>query len=366
MSTPVPKRNQVSPFLVFFLVNAMQIGVGVLGFPTYVASELGADGWIAVILSGIIITVTIFLIFSILKKGGGDILQIHCRLFGKVIGNALTFLLIVYLLGIVLVILRTFIEVIQVWIFPDLETWAPSAVYLLLAYYAVVTGFRAVTGVCFFGVILSLFTYFSLIGPIEFFKFRNILPLVTHGPQEFLAGIKTMTLSYLGIGMIFFLYPFISRPHKAVSWAIGANVLTIFMYLFVAFAALFYFSPAQLEKTIWPLLTMWQIIQLPFVERFEFLAIPVWGLVVLPNICLGLWTTSRGLRLLFKVRQHQVLILLCLMIFCSSVVLETREQIEQLNTIVSEIGFYFAIVYVPLLWMMQFIRKGGQSHDQSV
>ncbi|RNA69369.1 GerAB/ArcD/ProY family transporter [Alteribacter keqinensis] len=365
MQTKIPERNLISPFLVMFLINAMQVGVGVLGFPRYIAKDMEYDGWIAVIISGLITSAMIWVIYDILKRGNGDVVSINKQVFGKWIGGLFTFLLLTYLLSVTLVVLRTFTEVIQVWIFPNLSTWSITAVYCILAYYCIVKGFRVVTGVCFFGVILSLITYFSLIGPLEFMEIRNLLPLFDASLKDYLPGIKTIVLSYLGIKMLFIYYPFIKKPETSLKWALAGNFLTIFMYLLVSFAAFIYFSPKQLSLTIWPLLTMWQIIELPFLERFEYLAIPIWGLVVLPNICLGLWATSRGYKLLFSINQHQTLILLLMILFCASIVFETRQGIDQLNTVVSEIGFYFTYVYIPFLWVAQKIRLKGAQHDVS-
>ncbi|WP_026689698.1 GerAB/ArcD/ProY family transporter [Alteribacter aurantiacus] len=363
MQQPIPARNLVSPVMVLFLINAMQVGVGVLGFPRYVAEDMEYDGWIAVIVSGLITSVMIWVIYDILKKGNGDIISINKELFGKWLGHTLSFLLLTYLLSVTMVVLRTFTEVIQVWIFPNLSTWAITAVYCLLAYYCIVKGFRVVVGVCYFGVLLSLITYLSLIGPIEFMEVRALLPVFNQPADTYLPAIRTMVLSYLGIKMVFIFYPFIKKPETSLKWALLGNALTIFMYLLVSFAAFIYFSPNQLSATIWPLLTMWQIIELPFLERFEYLAIPIWALVILPNICLGLWATSRGYKLIFSINQHQTLIVLLLVIFCLSIVFNTRDLIDRLNTIVSEVGFYITYVFIPILWIVQKLRHKGGSYE---
>ncbi|PYZ94659.1 spore gernimation protein GerB [Salipaludibacillus keqinensis] len=361
MTNPIPERNLISPFLVLFLINAMQVGVGVLGFPRYVAIDVDYDGWIAVILGGFLTSVAIWLIFIILRRGNGDIIEVHKKVYGKWLGGFLSFLILLYLLSLSLVVLRTYIEVVQIWVFAQLETWALSLVFCALAYYTIVKGFRVVTGICFISVILSFLTYVSLFGPLEFMEMRNLLPIVDHTPIEFLKATKTMVLSYLGVKMLLIYYPFIKQPEKALKWAVGGNVLTMIMYLSVSLVAFIYFSPDQLQRTIWPLLSMWQIIEMPFLERFEFIAIPVWSIVVLPNICLGLWSTSRGFRLLFSFNQHQTLIVLLIIVFCLSSMLQTRASIDLLNTVVSETGFYLTYVYLPILWLIQTIRLKGRS-----
>ncbi len=134
MSSVVAERHLIPPFLVLFIFNSMQVGVGILGFPRSIAEDAGYDAWISVLLSSLSIAAAIGLIFSVLKKGKGDILSIHKDLFGTWFGGLLSCLLILYFLSLALVVTRTYIEVIQVWMFPTMPTWAMAFGLLLLSF----------------------------------------------------------------------------------------------------------------------------------------------------------------------------------------------------------------------------------------
>mgnify|MGYP003498104754 FL=1 len=135
MPTAIKERFLVSPFLVFFLVHSIQIGIGVLGFQRYIAKSAGYDAWIAVLAFGFIVNLLIWMIYSIMKKGKGDITVIHRDLFGKWIGGLFSLFFVVYLLFFSITVLRTFIEVIQVWMFPEIKVWSFSLVFFFLSYY---------------------------------------------------------------------------------------------------------------------------------------------------------------------------------------------------------------------------------------
>ena len=83
MKLNVPESNKIAPFLVFYIITSAQIGVGVLGFQRIVAKEAGADGWISIIIGGIILQLFMILIYKILKIVDGDFFAIHSFVFGE-------------------------------------------------------------------------------------------------------------------------------------------------------------------------------------------------------------------------------------------------------------------------------------------
>jgi L-asparagine transporter-like permease len=109
----------------------MQFGVGVLGFQRHVASYTEQDSWIAVLIGGVAVHLVIWMMYKMLNKEQGDIISIHETTFGKWIGGFFTFLFMIYLLTLGITVLRTFIEVLQVWMFPEMKTWPYTLVYLI-------------------------------------------------------------------------------------------------------------------------------------------------------------------------------------------------------------------------------------------
>lgn len=356
MPTAIKERFLVSPFLVFFLVHTLQIGIGVLGFQRYIAKSAGYDAWIAVLAFGLIVNVLIWMIYSIMKKGNGDITVVHRDLFGKWIGGLFSLFFLVYLLFLAITVLRTFIEVIQVWMFPDLKVWSFSLMFLLLTYYVVSGGFRTVTGVGFLGVVLPIYLLFTLWFPLEFANFRNLLPIYDHSIKEISISTKASALSFLGFEALFMFYPFIKQPEKSQKWAHFGALFTTLLYLVVTIVSFAYYSEKQLAGTVWATLSMFKIVEMPFVERFEYIGIATYALVILPNICLTIWSSSRGVKQLFGIKQHKALIVLLVITFAVNCLLTDRSSVDMLNTNVSKIGFYFIVLYIPFLYIFSQIH----------
>ncbi|MCR8869548.1 spore germination protein [Peribacillus frigoritolerans] len=87
------KSDQISPFLVFFLIVKIQIGVGVLGFQRIIIQSAGHDAWMAVIISGVVFSLGIWGMYKLLNRQDMDLIGIQKRLFGKWLGGLLNIIL---------------------------------------------------------------------------------------------------------------------------------------------------------------------------------------------------------------------------------------------------------------------------------
>ncbi|MFY4776761.1 GerAB/ArcD/ProY family transporter [Metabacillus sp. RGM 3146] len=360
----VQERFQISPFLVFYLVQSIQFGVGVLGFQRVISKEAGNDAWVVVILSGLVAQISFWMIFHTLKKSNGkNIVDVHREYFGKWVGHSLTLILVVYYMMLAITVLITYTEIIQVWMFPDLNVWIFTFLFLLLVYYILSGGFRVITGIAFLGVILPSYLIFTFIFPLQYANYHNLLPVFHHSPGDLFAGMFKMTLSMLGYEAILFYYPFIKNPEKSYKWGQLGIAVTTFLYLIIMLVSIVYYSDAQIEKNIWATLTLWKIVEMPFVERFEYIGIANWNLIILPNVCIMLWCASRGLKQIFSVRHKKTILIILVLSFVILNTFKNREQINMLNDLLGQFGFYLTYVYVPVLFLLSIaIRKIKEKH----
>ncbi|MBU8919015.1 GerAB/ArcD/ProY family transporter [Neobacillus sp. 114] len=356
MKTEIKPEFLVSPFLVSFLVHGTQYGVGVLSFQRELAEFVGHDAWISIIITGFIIHILIWMIYTMLNNDKGDLFTIHQRTFGKWIGNLFSLLFILYVLTMAITVLRSYIEIVQVWMFPLLKTWPFALVLLLIVYYVVTSGFRAVTGICFLAVVFPAYLILTFFVPIEFSNFRNLLPIFDHSIYDMAKSIKGASLSFSGFEYLLFYYPFIKNPASSQKYAHYGNLFTTLLYLLIMIVTLAFFDQEYLKIVIWPTLMMWKIIKLPFVERFEIIGVTTWAVVMMPIICLMFWSASRGIKKLFKVKQKKALVVLLFICFTISCFLTERETIQQYNQWASEIGFYILFCYLPVLFVCYHIR----------
>ncbi|MDF9296510.1 GerAB/ArcD/ProY family transporter [Geobacillus stearothermophilus] len=367
MKQAVDERFLISPFLVFFIVHATQVGVGVLGFQRPLMKEAGQDAWMAVLLAGLAAHALIWLMYRLLaySPSDGDIVSLHEHYFGRWFGGVLSTGLLFYYALAAFTVLQSYIEIIKVWVFPLMGAWQFSLIFLVLTYYVVSGGFRVVASLCFWGVVIPLVTIFPMLFfSLEYAQYRNLLPVFDHSPAQIIKAANDMALQYLGFEMLLMYYPFLKNAPSSQKWAHAANALTTFIYLTVMFISIIFYNKEQIEHVTWPTLTLAKIPQVPFIERMEYIVISIYVLVVFPIIAVSVWAATRIAKQLFSVRQRRSLPVLLACLFIGTLFFQEKTAIERLMQWTAKVGFSVIAVYVPLLyvyvWTAEKVKKALQ------
>jgi spore germination protein AB len=353
----IQERFQISPFLALYAIVSMQIGIGVLGFQRIISMEAGYDAWISVLISGISIHAIVWMMYKICETADGDVVTANLYAFGSMIGKGLSLLFVVYFIVLTVAVLRGYIEVVQVWIFPELSVWGFAAVFLVLVVYIVYGGFRTAVGIAFYGLVLPAYLLLVFGFTFRYSDYSNLLPILDHTPMQILKSSFQMSLTYMGFEILLFIYPYIKKPEQSKKWVHLGVLITTLFYTALAIITFAYFSEIQLQKSIWATLEMWKIVNMPFVERFEYIGIANWVLIILPNVCLSVWSASRILKRLFRLRQRRAAVLVALVAFIIIGLLDTRREINTFMDLTGKMGFILNYLYVPFLFVSVLIAR---------
>ncbi|OEH93648.1 hypothetical protein BFG57_00520 [Bacillus solimangrovi] len=355
----VKERYKIDGFLVFYIIVAAQVGVGVLGFQRVIMSKAGYDGWITIILTGILFHLAIYIIYSILNRYKTDVIEIQRFIFGKWIGGFINLIIAFYFLYNSVTVLTTFIEVIQVWMFPTLSSWVLGFLFCSLIYYIVSGGFRVVTGMCFLGFFITIPLILFLLFPLEYSDFVPLLPIIQKPIGSIVGAISDSMISFMGIELLLIFYPFIKNPEKSQKSAQFGSLFTTVLYLLIIIITFGFFSEDQLERTIWATLSMFKVAEFSFIERLEYVTVTVWVFVVVPTMILYLWASSRIIKRTTNFSQRKVIICLLLIVLISIVFINSRIEINYLNQAVNYVSFYLIFAYIPILFILSklFYRK---------
>jgi spore germination protein (amino acid permease) len=348
----------LSTFILFFIIHSIQVGIGIQGFQRLIFFEAKQDAWISVILAGLFTHIVVMVMIKTLQLyGPTDIYGIHHEVYGKWIGKIFNCLYILYCLWIFETVLINYIEVMQTWVFPTVPTWLFSCSILLLVIYGVTGGLRVIVGACFFSVILSLWMLGFIGFPLRFAELRHLLPVMESSITSILKGAHKMTLTIIGFEILYVVYPFLKERGKAIKFAHLGIAGTNLLYLIVMLITITYFSPGQLENTIWPTLSLFKIVKLPFIERTEYVAISFWLLIILPNLMLYLWAAVRGVRRTFEKKTKGLVCFFSLVIFLGSLFFNSRPKINHFNDLFSNMAFYITFCYPFILYILALIKK---------
>ncbi|RAT99308.1 GerAB/ArcD/ProY family transporter [Brevibacillus sp. Leaf182] len=357
----VSKGNTISAYLAGLLVHGAQLGMGILGFQRIIAKEAGHDAWISVILAGLVTHLTLWIIIKTMQKyPSADIYGIQDDVFGRWLGTAVSIIFIIYFILTAGIILRSYIEVVQTWVFPNLPTWILAGIILFLAYYTIVGGIRVIAGYTFFSIIATAWLVFDLYFPLEFARWEYLFPIMDTSFGNLFKGMMAMSLTSVGFEVLYVVYPYVQNKDRVNKSAQLAVLVTYLIYLLVMIVSLVFFSQGQLMRTIWATLNLQKMVYLPILERFELVVISLWLIVILPNIMLYLWCSARGLKRLFSFNLRSSLYWILSVIYLASLTMLSRQQMNWLFTVHGKISIWVVYLYPYFLYVMVLLKQRTQ------
>lgn len=354
----VKKGESFRAFYLFFIVHTIQIGAGLMGVPRVIFAEAGSDAWVSILLGGLYLHFIAWIMLLILREyENADILGIQMDLFGRFMGYVLGTVFLIYVFLILLTVIRNYIEVVQVFIFPEVPVWLMALCLLFLMVYCLLGGLRVVVGASFIFFLLTIWLSLTIYKPFTYMDMGHFLPIMEASPMEILNGARVMSYSVLGMEVLLFIYPYIdNKKNAALPVHLGLG-LTTFLILLVTVVSIGYFSPYQLRETVWATLSLFKIISFSMIERFDFIAVALWMMVIIPNIVLFGWMLVHGMNRLYNAKFKPTLYGIAGAVFIAAVLIEYRMNINVLTDITSKVGFYLVFVYPLIVYIALMVRK---------
>lgn len=357
MGIKVKENYLISGFLVFFILAASQSGFSSLSFQNFVYRDAGQDAWISVLLHGLSLHLIVWMIYKMLTNPSKDVIEINRMVFGKVIGITVSLLMVPYFFLLALAGLRAYIDVVQTWVFPDMNTWELAAIMIGITYYLVSGGFRVLAGISLFSIIIGILLLPLLYFSIKFGSISNLMPIWNHSLEEIFKSSKASSALYTGFETLLVYFPLIKSPKKNKKWAHFAILFVTFDYTLIVISTVMYFSPGLLGHILYPLIVETKIVEFSFISRIDNIFVFCWLLLYMPLICISIWSCTRIVKRVTNLNPHIPLLFLLILIFMTVVLIDERIKVEELGRMVSEIGFYFNFAFIPLLFMLYLIRS---------
>ncbi|QDI92514.1 hypothetical protein EPH95_16045 [Salicibibacter halophilus] len=337
--------RQVSPFFAFFIVAIITIALSIFSFQRTLVSTAGHDGWMAIILSALMVHVMIGLMYKMLNQHH-TIVDVQKQVFGKVLGTCLSIYWIFYFTLYAMVDLVSYVEIIRTWIYPEVAPGVFFFLLLFITYLLAMAGFRAIVGISVLAILVTPpFLLFSR-WPYSQTQWGSLFPIGNHSLGDLWAATQDMTYPFLGIEILLMAFPFIREAQQSHKWAqLGVTFSTI-IYLVSFILPVLYFHEHHLATILWPMLSLW---------RIEYFGISLWILTLLPNLAFQLWAASRVAKQTIHIYQSHAVRGLSLLIFGSAFFFTTHFEIESISSFTFDVGFYTFFVYLPLLFLLQTI-----------
>jgi spore germination protein len=286
------------------LVSSFILGLGILTLPRAVTDETGTpDGWISVILGGLVA----MLAGSLLAKfsqcfPGKTFYQYSQDIAGKWIGNIICLYGVGYFTLLASFEVRAMAEVTDFFLLPATPKEVTMGMLLLASAYLVVGGLNAVARLYegFLPITVILFFLVLFMGFKEF-DVDHLRPVLSKGWLPVLQGVKTTSLSYLGLETMLFLPAFMDKPRDSVKAVVVGIGISMFFYVLTVIIVIGVLTVDDVVTLTFPTIDLARSVELEgvFFERYESFLLAVWILQIFTTLSLCHYFAGLGLRHVF-------------------------------------------------------------------
>lgn len=284
----IRNNDMVSPYQIAMIIIMTVISVDVFSIASVASEAAGADGWIMVIVSGII---NIFAVFIIVKLNsrfpGKTFAEYSQKIIGVIPGKILTGLFAAYLLLVIAYVTRDFTEVVKMFLLFRTPTEVIMLSIILVCTYIVRGGVECVARINELIFPILFIPFFIIISfGFQIVDFSNLLPVLQTSPAKMATAIPALIFSFGGIELALFYIGFMKEPKKAYKPAIIAVLfITLFLTMITVFC-IAAFGPEAIRQFLWPLIGFVRAIHLPglFVERLDGVILSLWMFTVFTTI----------------------------------------------------------------------------------
>ncbi|WP_185971069.1 GerAB/ArcD/ProY family transporter [Alkalicoccobacillus porphyridii] len=360
-------KSSVNLVQFFWFYVQTQIGISIMTLPYNIYHDAKTDGWISIIIAGMVTQILILLIWSLsIRFPNQNLYELFEKLVGKVLGKFISVLYIVYFLIIAAFVLLVFNFLISVWVLsktPDIikiPLFVIACLYLLNSHVQIISRFMVIVGpIVLLTPICATYAFFDS-EPLY------LLPILTSSWFEIGKGVMSASFSMQGFLIVAILHPVVKGSNKEKLLAASyANILVTAIYTFTIIASFIYFSPGQFEILPEPLLYMIKTISLVLIERIDLIFLALWSVVVLATIVSYLYMASIGMATVFNQKKRLLFSSISsLIITILALIPQNVLTLRHFSTFINYVGSFF-IAVIPaflLLYAVLFKRRAPREH----
>jgi spore germination protein (amino acid permease) len=362
-------RNNITKFDLFSTVVVTVVGTGIFSLPSNLSEVLGSEGWIMVLVAGFLIAFLVFIQCKALKVNNFDRIDIILENnFGKFIGIVLSVLIVIAGCLIISLELRTFTEVLKMYL---LEKTPTELIMVLMILTGVVLIRGELESVIMFNEIAFYLMFIPVLMVIPFVlqgsDITNIFPILTHKPIEYIKAINGESFSFVGFFIIYMIHPFLREKTEITKVALKSVVFVTLFYSIIVIVSLAVFPEEYNKVLLWPTISMVSIVNIPgaFIEGWEGVAMMFWIFFYFTTFINVFYFNSEIIKNTFNLRSIKISSLIIMPIIY--VLAMYPDSLAELFYIERSIMVYIDTVIIGLipllLLLINFIKKGRKRDE---
>lgn len=361
--------NVIGKLQLTCMIIQAQFGSAIITIAHALNEKAGTGAWVSCLLSGIINTFYVYLMWKLAGKAKGmNVMQMLMQRLGGFIGRGILIIMGVFYALISYLVLTNWIVTTDLWAYPRTPVW-----FLLLALISVCfyMSRKPIRVYARFSVLATIFmTFFILLSlfTVKDWNHYNVMPVLESGWLKILDGSLTAQWALMGIEFLLLLPCYYEHldMRTVLRMTLYGNWATTIFIAFCTFSSTALFGTDMISYIGQPLLYQMKAISFNVIERFDLIVISIWILFILTSVYSFFMLFVSSISAIFKQPQAAPLpiaIVCAILLFTASAYQLTVEQLNIVNGLIGRFGPFFSfsliIVILLLLRFAGIFRKSG-------
>jgi spore germination protein (amino acid permease) len=363
-------RNNITKFDLFATVVVTVVGTGIFSLPSNLSEVLGSEGWIMVLAAGGLIAFLVYIQCKALKVNNFDRIDIILENnFGKFIGRLLCILIAIAGCLIISLELRTFTEVLKMYLLEKTPTEL-IMVLMLLTGVALIRG--ELESVIMFNQIAFYLMFIPVLMVIPFVlqgaDITNIFPVLAHKPMEYIKAINGEFFSFVGFFIIYMIHPFLKDKNEITKVAVKSVIFITLFYSIIVMVSLAVFPEEYNKVLLWPTISMVSIVNIPgaFIEGWEGIAMMFWIFFYFTTFINIFYFNSEIIKNTFNLRTVKISSLIIMpIIYVLAMYPDNITELFYLERSIMPYIDTLIIGLIPLMLLLIYFIKRGRKRDET-
>ncbi|OMF38340.1 spore gernimation protein [Paenibacillus sp. FSL H8-0548] len=355
-------KDRITTIQTAVIISNFMLGSGILTLPRAAAEKVETpDIWLSVIIGGLV-AIAAGIIMAVLSRShaGKTVFQYNQVLLGKWIGGFLGLCFVVYFFTTSAYQLRAMAEVTGLFLLEGTPSWAIMMVFMWVSLYLMIGGINPIARL--FEIILPLTIVIYLLVmfmSLRIFEWDNLRPFLGQGLMPVLAGVKSTSLSFLGVEVILVLTAFMNTPDKSIKAVVYGTAIPLLLYLLTVIVVIGGLSLEGVLTRAWPTLDLIRSYEFPglIFERFESLLLVIWIMQIYSTFTITYFVAALGISQIFKVSIRKCLYILLPIVFIISTLPQNINVLFKLGDLLGQTALYLFLPIPILLLLLTKWRK---------
>lgn len=336
--------------------------MGILYLPSNIAIVMGNDGWIGIILGGLLTIPLIIMINKIfILYPDKNFFQIGYEVLGKWIFNIFLIIFLIYFILLLSFITRNLAEIVNAFLLETTPTEVMIVTFILATAYIARSDINIIGRMSYhiYPIILGFVVIVSLITSTGV-DFSEMLPVFQSNVKDLPKGLWITFFSFSGFEILFFALPFAEEKEKTIKYSLIGICTVIIMYIVIFVISLSQYGLEHLQRQLFPTLSLIKEVDLPgfFIENLDGLVMTIWVLVIFATAGPIYYSTGKIISNLLKTKSQDIFIipLLPIIYIISLIPQNLMEVYNTLGKLINYLGIVCIIVMPITLYTIGYYK----------